>query len=59
MHQHLHYRGLRRRKTENELKKIFEEIIAENFSNMGKETVAQVQEVERDPYRINPRRSML
>ena len=39
--------------------KIFEEITAENFRNMGKETVTQVQEVQRVPGRINPRRNML
>ena len=38
-------------------KKIFEEIIAENFSNMGKEIIDQVQEVQRVPGRINPRRN--
>ena len=37
--------------------KIFEEIIVENFSNMGKGIVNQVQEVQRVPYRINPRRN--
>ena len=37
--------------------KIFEEIIAENFPNMGKETVTQVQEAQRVPGRINPRRN--
>ena len=36
-------------------KKIFEEIIVENFPNMGKEIVNQVQEAQRVPYRINPR----
>ena len=36
--------------------KIFEEIIVENLPNMGKETVNQVQEAQRVPYRINPRR---
>ena len=36
---------------------IFEEIIFENFPNMGKEIVNQVQEVLRVPYRINPRRN--
>ena len=35
--------------------KIFEEIIVEIFPNMGKEIVKQVQEVQRVPYRINPR----
>ena len=39
-------------------KKIFEEIIVENFPNMGKEIVTQVQEAQRVPYRINPRRNM-
>ena len=38
-------------------KKLFEEIIVENFPNVGKEIVNQVQESQRVPYRINPRRS--
>ena len=38
--------------------KIFEEIIVENFPNMGKEIVNQIQEAQRVPYRINPRRNM-
>ena len=37
--------------------KIFEEIIVENFPNMRKEIVSQVQEAQRLPYRINPRRN--
>ena len=37
--------------------KMSEEIIVENFHNMGKEIVNQVQEVQRVPYRINPRRN--
>ena len=37
--------------------KTFEEIIVENFSNMGKEIVTQVQEAQRVPYRINPRKN--
>ena len=36
---------------------MFEEIIVENFPNMGKEIVNQVQEAQRVPYRINPRRN--
>ena len=39
--------------------KIFEEIIVENFPNMGKEIVNQLQEVQQVPYRINPRRNRL
>ena len=38
--------------------KIFEKIIVENFPNMGKEIVNQVQEAQRVPYRINPRRNI-
>ena len=34
-----------------------EEIIGENFPNVEKETVNQVQEAQRVPYRINPRRN--
>ena len=37
--------------------KIFENIIVENFPSMGKEIVNQVQEVQRVPYRLNPRRN--
>ena len=37
--------------------KIFEEIIVENFPNMEKEIVSQVQEAQRVPYRISPRRN--
>ena len=38
--------------------KIFEEIIVENFPNMGKEIVTQVQEAQRVPYKINPRKNI-
>ena len=38
--------------------KIFEEIIVENFPNVEKEIVTQVQEVQRVPYRIKPRTNM-
>ena len=38
--------------------KILEEIIVENFPNMGREIVTQVQEAQRVPYRINPSRNM-
>ena len=38
--------------------KIFEEIRAENFPNMEKEIVNQVQDAQRVPYRIHPRRNM-
>ena len=38
--------------------KSFEEIIVENFLNMEREIANQVQEAQRVPYRINPRRNM-
>ena len=38
--------------------KLSEEIIVENFPNMEKEIVNQIQEVQRVPYKINPRRNM-
>ena len=38
--------------------KIFEEITAENFLNMGKEIVNQVQEAQRVPGRKNPKNTL-
>ena len=46
---------------EEEKKKVYEknleEIVVENFPNMEKEIVNQLQEVQKVPYRINPRRN--
>ena len=39
--------------------KIFDDIIVENLSNMEKEIVSEVQEAQRVPYRINPRKNTL
>ena len=39
------------------MEKIFKEIIAKNFPNMGKEPLTQIQEAQRVPYKINPRRN--
>ena len=59
MHQPLNTKGCRRRREkEKGTEKIFDEIIVENFPNMGKEIVNQVQETQRVPYRIIPRRNM-
>ena len=38
--------------------KILEEIVIENFPNMGKEIDTQIQEAQKLPYRINPKRNM-
>ena len=43
--------------TEKRPEKISKDIIAENFPNMGKEIVNQVQEAQRVPGRINSRRN--
>ena len=40
-----------------EYEKFFEEIIVQNFPNMEKEIVNQVQEVQTVTYRINPGRN--
>ena len=37
--------------------KIFEDIIVENSPNMEKEIVSQVQEAQRVPYKISPRKN--
>ena len=58
MHKHSNYRGPREEEKKKGTEKIFEEIIVENFPNMGKEIVNQVQEAQRVPYRVNPRRNM-
>ena len=53
----MNYTGPRRRRGKKKgTEKIFEEIIVESFLNMGKEKVNQVQEAQRVPSRINPRR---
>ena len=54
----MNYRGPKKTKRKRKGKeKIFEEIMVENFPNMEKEIVNQVQEVQRVPHRINPRRN--
>ena len=40
------------------MRKFLKKLIVENFPNVEKEIVSQVQEVQRVPYRINPRRNM-
>ena len=59
MHQHLSYRGPRRRRVKEGYEETFGEIIVENFPNMEKEIVNQVQEAQRAPYRINTPRHIL
>jgi len=57
MHQHTNYRGPRRRREKKRYEKIFDEITVENFPNVEKKIVNEVQEAQRVPYRINPRKN--
>ena len=49
--------GIPEEEKEKGYEKMFEEIVVENFPNMKKEIVNQVQEAQRVPYRRNPRRN--
>ena len=56
-HNNIHSRGVPEgEEREKGPEKIFEEIIVENFPNMGKEIATQGQEAQRVPGRINSRR---
>ena len=57
MHQRLNNRGPEEEEKKKGTEKIPGRIIVENFANMGKEIVNQVQEAQRVAYRINPRRN--
>ena len=57
-HTNIQIIGVPEEKEKKRYEKIFEEIIVENFPNMEKERVNQVQEAQRVPYRINPRRNL-
>ena len=59
MHQHSHYRVPEGEGREKGPEKMFEEIIVENFLNMGNEIVNQVQEAQRVPGKIIPSRNAL
>ena len=54
----IHVIGVPEEEREKGPEKTFEETVAEEFPNMGKGTVTQVQEVQRVPYSINPRRNV-
>ena len=58
MHRHSNIGVPEEEEKKKEYEKIFEEIIVENFPNTEKEIVNQVQEAQRVPHRINPRRNM-
>ena len=47
-----------KKKRENRVKTVFGEIMGENTLNLKKEMDIQVQEVQRAPEKMNPKRSM-
>ena len=53
----MHFTGPREERKDQ--RKIFEEIIAENFPSIGKQIINQVQEAQRVRGRIKPRRNTL
>lgn len=53
----MHYRGPRGEKREKGAENLFEEIMVENFPNLAKETEIRVQEAQRVPNKMNPKRS--
>ena len=57
MPQLLNHRNPREEDKKKGHEKILEEIIVENFSKMGKKIATQVQETQRVPNRISPRRN--
>ena len=57
MHQHLNYRGPRKRREKERVWENFWRDYSWKLPNIEKEIVNQVQEAQRAPYRINPRRN--
>ena len=56
MEQYSHYRGTRTRR-EKGIESVFEEVVAENFPNLGKEIVSQDIGIYRSPNTRDPRKT--
>ena len=57
MLQYPNHGGARRRKGKQDIEKLFEKIMKENFPNLGKEIdFQQVQEAQRVPKKLDPRK---
>ena len=56
MHHHPYY-GVQEEERERGTEKIFQEIRARNFPNMGQQPLTQIQEAQRVPCKVNPRRN--
>ena len=57
MEQYSHFRDTRRRRERERDRKCLEELIAENFPNLGNEIVSQAMEMHRSPNTKDPRRT--
>ena len=53
----MHHRSPEGEEKEQEIEKLSEKIMTENFLNMEKGKAMQVQEAQRDPIKRNPKRS--
>ena len=56
-YQNLSHRNDRRRKEEQEIENLFQKIMKENFPNLAKEIDIQVQEAQRIPNKLDPKRT--
>ena len=57
-HNDIHIIGVSEEEKERGAEGLFEEIVTENFPNLGKETDIQIQEEKRSPIKINESRPM-
>ena len=51
--QYMHYKNPRKRRENERVRELIEELMAENFPNLRKEMDIQIQESERTPTKIN------
>ena len=58
MYQHSNHRGARRDQKEQEIENLFEKIVKENVPSLAKELYMQVQDAQRVPKKLDPRRNI-
>ena len=55
-HNNIHVIGMPEREEEQSIEKQFEKIMIENFPNLKREKVTQIQETQKVPIKRNPKR---
>ena len=55
--QHPNHRGARGEEEEQEIGNLFEKIIEENFPNLAKEIDTQIQEAQKVPNKLDPKKT--